>query len=480
MAAPEIAFACLNAGNYCDRGVEYVNTLFDMVARNMPPGQPFRFVCLTDDKYPAGLDLRIETMELPEDLERWYGKLYLFKRGLFPDGTRLVYLDLDTVIVGGLDQLVGYRGQFATLTDFYFPDRVGPAVMAWEAGDYVSSIWDEWVAQGKPRDGMGDLWWLNNLDQGRFAKRAERLQELFPGQFVSYKVHCNGLPPKGAKVVCFHGHPRPHEVEDEWMAVCWKVGGLSPADQHVSPNTAAVKVAENIAAACALDHPWLALRQRHGEDCAIVGGGPSLKFMLGELRANAEKGMKVFAVNGAHDYLVSQGIAPDAHVIIDARPENARFITQQAKAYYLASQCAPEVFAKAKGAVTVVHMNTAGVLDSIPQSLKPINLISSGSTVGLAAMAIAYCEGFRAMHLYGMDSSYEDDHHAYTQPENDEDKVIEAVVGGRKFKCAPWMVRQAQDFQTLSAELANDGCEIHVRSFGMLGHVAWLWARQAA
>lgn len=132
------------------------------------------------------------------------------------------------------------------------------------------------------------------------------------------------------------------------------------------------------------------------------------------------------------------------------------------------------------GKVTVVHMNTEGVLDSIPQSLKPINLISSGSTVSLAAIALAYVKGFRKLFLYGMDSSYENERHVYPQALNDNDKVIEAVVGGRTFKCAPWMVAQVQHFQTLARELANDDCELHVRCFGLLGHVANQMVKQAA
>ena len=472
----KVTFACLNAGNYCGRGAQYVNTLFDMVERNLPPGADFRFVCLTDDG--SGLHERIETIALPPNLTGWWGKLYLFKRGLFADGERVIFLDLDTVIVGKLDPLLGYGGQFATLTDFFFPERLGPAVMLWEAGDYASSIWEEWVAEGQPRTGHGDLWWINNLDQGRFAKRTDRLQALFPGMFCSYKRDCAPLPPKGAKVVCFHGTPRPHEAQDGWVEVCWKVGGLNPADQEVVANTAREKVAQNIAAACALPLPWLAQSGPREGEVAVVGGGPSLAEFLPEIRAKQAAGMLVYAVNGAFNYLAEHGIEPDAHVIIDARPENARFITRAAKAYYLASQCAPAVFAAARGPVTVVHMNTAGVLDAIPPSVQPINLISSGTTVALAALATAYCHGYRTLYAYGMDSSYEDTRHAYPQALNDADRVVEATAGGRTFKCAPWMVAQAQDFQKLAAELVDEGCEIHVRCRGMLGHIAWVWMNQ--
>lgn len=476
----KITFACVQAQNYYGRGAQYVNTLYDMVTRNLPGGVTFRFVCLTDDA--SGLHEHIETLPLPADLEGWYGKLYLFKRGLFPDGERVIFLDLDTIILGKLDDIIRYKGEFATLTDFYFPHRVGPAVMLWRAGGAASIIWDAWETQGRPRNRMGDLWWINQLERGEFAKRADRLDVLFPGAFVSFKRDCAPYPPKGAQVVCFHGVPRPHEAAetDDWVAMAWRVGGSIPANLEVVANTGYEETARNIVAACKLPIPWLDLaKSPSAYAAAIVGGGPSLAGKLDELRERQAEGALVFATNGAHDYLLANGITPDSHVIIDARAENARFISTPARAYFIASQCHPDIFAKAAGAATtLVHMNTRGVLASIPPTIKPINLISSGSTVGLAAIAISYCLGHRKIYVYGMDSSYETTRHAYAQALNDQDRTIDAVAGGRTFKCAPWMVSQVEHFQKLAAELAQADCEIHVRCGGLLGHVAWLWTHQ--
>lgn len=469
-----ITFAFLKAG--AAFGPDYVNKLYDMLVRSLPDGA-YKFVCLTDD--PSGLDPGIHMLPLPADLERWWGKLYLFKRGLFEDGERIVFVDLDTVIVGSLREIVSYRGRFAMLTDFFFPERPASGVMMWEAGAYTAGIWDAWDAAGRPRDPGGDQWWIGTQPQGRDA---DRLQTLYPGSFVSYKAHCAPYPPKGARVVCFHGRPRPHEVPDDWVRQAWKIGGLVPADFEFMINTEREVVASNIRRACARPLPWLEIRRPRTGAAAIVGGGPSLQRMLEELRAKAAAGTEVFAVNGAFGYLVERGIVPDWHLIIDARPENAKFIVSAPKrGFLLASQCAPETFDRAAeiASVTVVHMNTDGVQDSIPtDTIKPVNLISSGNTVGLAALALSYCMGFREQFLYGMDSSYEDAHHVYPQALNDTDAVVEATVGARKFKCAPWMIEQVQNFQKLAMELAADGCEIHVRSFGLLGYVAWQMQQQ--
>lgn len=475
----KVTIVCVQARNYCGMGAEYVNRLYDMVTRNLPRGILARFVCLTDD--PAGLDAGVEAMALPSDLEGWYGKLYLFKPGLFADGERVIFFDLDTVILGRLDGLVQYDGDFAVLRDFYEPSQVGPAVMSWRAGK-ASRIWTEWEAADKPRLSMGDLEWINGLEFGEFARRADKLQDILPGDFASYKRDCkNGLP-EHVKVVCFHGRPRPHEVRDEWVLHAWKVGGLQPADLEFVINVHRSKVAQNIAHSCGLNLPWLECGAPRSGAALVVGGAPSVKTMLPEIRTMVKAGAVVFAVNGVADLLTKQGIAVDYQVIIDARPENAGFVCPEAKHYLLASQCDPTLFERVDlTRATLVHMHTAEIEKQIPEGIKPVTLISSGTTVGLAALALSYALGWRVQYLYGMDSSYEGDaHHAYQQPGNDADPVIEAIVGGRKFKTTPWMVEQVNNFQKLAAELANDGCEIHVRSFGMLGQVAWLMTQQQA
>ena len=64
----------------------------------------------------------------------------MFKQGLFENGSRCLFMDLDTVIVGSLAEIVKYEGKFATLRDFYFPQQYGPAVIAWEAGEYAGKL----------------------------------------------------------------------------------------------------------------------------------------------------------------------------------------------------------------------------------------------------------------------------------------------------------------------------------------------------
>lgn len=454
-------FVCVQAGNYLGRGAEYVNTLFDMVRRNLPECNA-RFFCLTDN--PEGLDSYINPIALPDDLEGWYGKLYLFKRGLFAEGSRMCFLDLDTLIVGNCRALIDYRGDFATLRDFYQPERLGPAVMLWRAGG--SSIWDEWVSQGKPRHEQGDLWWINQI-----RIQADILQYLYPATFVSFKRDCNPHPPRGARVICFHGVPRPHEVQG-WVANVWKKDGLTGSDVELECNTEISVIAQNIRFACARDIPWLKEQPIRQEDALLVAGGPSLAEDIDDIRKRVKQGAVVFAMNGTADYLADRGITPDYQLVIDARESNVFFVHRRsAKMRLLASQCHPLLFDY--GPVTGFHIALNDWDRFIPDD-REASALGGGHTVGMYAMSAAYVLGFRSMHLFGYDSSYsESSHHAYAQTSNDADEVIEAHVCGRTFKTTAWMTVQVNEFQALANQLRQMGCEITTHGYGLLPWVAW-------
>lgn len=468
-----LTFVCLNAGNYCGRGAEYVNKLADGVRRNMPPGIRWRFVCITDNT--EGLDANIEAMPLPSNIKGWWGKLYMFKRGLFEDGTRMVFFDLDTLIVGSLARIVEYKGDMAILRDFYMPSRGAPGVILWKAGVH-SRIWDEWEAQGRPENPMGDLWWIENLDQGRFTKGIDRLQDMYPDMFVSFKVS-GGFLPKKCAVVCFHGLPRPHQVVTGWVPEVWKIGGFNKGDIEVHCNTGDSEVIRNIASSCKRKIKWLDSSPDHDKHVCIVGGSPSLKYVLKEIRAMQAFGHQIWALNNVHDYLIDNGIKPDAMVVADAREGNKIFVTspKHGITYYIASQCHASVFDRLYGMdVVLYHVASAGAQETIERESDKgsFTLVGGGTTVGMIAVQLARFVGYKSFHLYGMDSCYlEGQGHAYEQKMNDSDEVLDIMCEGRSFKCAPWMLAQANDFQELCAIFINDGCTLTISGDGLL---SWL------
>mmetsp|Transcript_53773 Transcript_53773/g.114791 ORF Transcript_53773/g.114791 Transcript_53773/m.114791 type:complete len:497 (+) Transcript_53773:190-1680(+) len=137
-----IAVVCVKWGKRYD--ADYVNRLKAGVLRGMPV-PPDRFVCYTDDA--RGLDTDIEVRGLPDNLKGWWGKVFLFSEEAGLDGYRVIYFDLDQVIVGDLTPIVAYDGPFAILkTDGIACELAkggyNSSVMSWEASPSFRPIWE--------------------------------------------------------------------------------------------------------------------------------------------------------------------------------------------------------------------------------------------------------------------------------------------------------------------------------------------------
>lgn len=455
---------CIRAGEAFSP--DYVLILKDMITRNVDDGFRARFVCFTDR--PQDMPAHIETAPLPAELPGWWSKLALFREGLFPAGDRVLFFDLDTVITGPIDELVAYQGEFGILQDFYRPLGLQSSIMAWEAGKH-SDIWETFARAGCPMDDPGgDQAWIEKC----YSKGRERLQVAFPGMFVSYK-QTRGIP-SDASVVVFHGHPRPHEVTEGWVPRTWKVGGLSSSALKAVCNTELEERFGNVRSACARDLPWFdPVNEEHDRHVAIIGGGPSVVDYLDEIRWRKSIGQEIWVLNNAHRALGD--IAPDKQIVLDARPETAAFLIDDAGEFLVASQCHPSVFdALAFDAVTLWHVNTPGMEDLLEDEKARVTcLIGGGTTVGMNAIALACLRGYRKIHLYGFDSSFRDDaHHAYPQALNDADPKNDVLYGDKSYVCAPWMVGQAQEFMEMAPRYEADGCIITVHGTGLLPDIA--------
>ena len=460
-----LTFVCLKARPLYSS--QYVNILKDMVFRNTAEGTFSRFVCVTDD--PEGLDEDIEVIKLPPGLIGWWGKLYLFKKDLFAKGERIVYMDLDTVITGRLDGILAYEGKFAVLRDFYHHSKMASGIMLWEAGTQ-DHIWDAWCLAGMPEDDKGDGWWIGQY-------QADFIQDLFQGKIVSYKKDCLVAPPVHAAIICFHGLPRPHQVEG-WVKDFWKKDGYSSSDYDVVCNVELEKVTSNIRYSSNLDLPWLELKPEVNRKVLLCGGGPSIKDDIEEIRQEAAKGSYIVGLNNSAQYLKSKGISVDCMMMIDSRESNLKFIeSDPAREYFIASQVSGKIFDKLpQEKITLFHIDIPNIGEYVPGN-RPIQAVGGGSTVGLMAMCIAYTQGYRDIHLYGFDSSYkEDEGHAYAQVQQEE--AVEAVVMGRKFKTTPWMVTQTNQFQLIANQLRALNCDITVHGSGLLPYVAWCASHQ--
>ncbi len=162
-------------------------------------------VCLSDASIPD-----VPVIPLEYGWRGWWSKLELFRPDISGD---LFYLDLDTIVIGDIDPLISSAGGKTTmLSDFYWPKKAASGLM-YIATEDKARIWSAWaenpalhMAQNPGRGTIGDQGFLGKvLDP-------QRWQDICPGAVVSYKVHCHNGRPPGARVVCFHGRPRPWEL----------------------------------------------------------------------------------------------------------------------------------------------------------------------------------------------------------------------------------------------------------------------------
>lgn len=194
-----ITVACVEVGNYQGCGHRYVKTLRNSVARNLGP---HRFVCLSDREHPG-----IETIPVPS--EGWWSKRFLFAPNLFQG--RVLFTDLDNLIVGPLEELVAKPG-LPYLTDWGWSRHVYcSTVMVWDAGDH-EEIYSAFTPDVIPRV-HGDQDWITECSQWDRMK---------PGLVRSYRYECKQGPRRGTAIVAMHGKDKPHLFKSGWVLDFWR------------------------------------------------------------------------------------------------------------------------------------------------------------------------------------------------------------------------------------------------------------------
>lgn len=180
---------------------EYVDALWDGVRSNLLLSHDF--VCLSDVSVPC------DRVPLRHEWSGWWSKIELFRPDLFRGP--VLYLDLDVVVTGSLDCLVQRSGGLVMCRDFIFPKRHNSSVMAWSGN--MSRVYETFCED--PDRVMGELrrWSAGRIGDQAFIEDCVPDAGFFQdGLVVSYKRDARAGVPSGARVVSFHGRPKPHEA----------------------------------------------------------------------------------------------------------------------------------------------------------------------------------------------------------------------------------------------------------------------------
>lgn len=213
---------CLKLGDKFS--AEYVNKLYSMVSRHMQDVE-HTFWCITDDS--TGIDGAVRISNSFSGLEGWWGKLQVFEKGLLPEDEYILFLDLDSIIVGELFELVEYGKErleserMVIMEDFNRPFGYGSAVFMIKADGGLHYVYERFL------ENKVSIMREHHGDQEYFEVVVPDAAIWPRAWMLSYKVDSellkNIVVPKSAKIICFHGPPKNHEVlNDPLVAALWR------------------------------------------------------------------------------------------------------------------------------------------------------------------------------------------------------------------------------------------------------------------
>jgi hypothetical protein len=207
---------CMNTGGHAPDSE--VRLLERQVAVHLK--EPHIFQCISEHHIDG-----IYNVQPINDLPGWWGKINLFNMRL--SHSRNLWLDLDTVITGSLDEIVRpLSGSQLRCGLNWAASDLGScqsSMMYWEgnSAEVISESFDHsdahWppmeTAWSKGHPQCGDQEWISYLrDTGQL-----KVEYFTAPELRSYKYHCLGGLPPDTRVVAFHGRPKPAEVSDGWV-----------------------------------------------------------------------------------------------------------------------------------------------------------------------------------------------------------------------------------------------------------------------
>jgi hypothetical protein len=217
-------------------GIEYVERLRNMVTRHLTV--PFEFVCLTDDSTPIK-GVRLIVQKNAGYHRAWWHKIHMFDPSL-PLQERILYLDLDVVIINNIDKLFSNNGNFYGILDFnrkFNKDykSLNSSVLLWNY-QTQNIIWDNFVSNSSDALKLhGDQDWIWKLKKEeikfwpvdwiqsyKWEIRSKSDLELRNGKRVFKQKKDIETISSNCSILVFHGDPKPQDVQDKIVIDNWR------------------------------------------------------------------------------------------------------------------------------------------------------------------------------------------------------------------------------------------------------------------
>lgn len=158
-----LTVACVWVRGHVPFTADYVTRLASMAKKRLPR---HRFVCLTDQPFRVDVEA-ISIPTPPRDVFAWWSKLELFNPKNRLTG-RIVYLDLDTLLVNDMTPIVEYpadfalcphEGNFQPKTKHKVVHRYNSSVMVWDEHESLNRLYNDWTPKVAKRL-WGDQDWI--------------------------------------------------------------------------------------------------------------------------------------------------------------------------------------------------------------------------------------------------------------------------------------------------------------------------------
>ena len=208
-------------------GPDYVNVLYRATRANI--SGPFRFVCLTDNS--EGFLPEVEAFPIPDMglkafdwIKGGWPKISVFQRDLYGLSGRCLFVDLDTIVCGSLDEMFDMPADFVGIDTGPTWGKaskdggpvLGTGIFVFNLGQYPEIV-DEFVAD--PQVVVSKY----RIEQIYVQDRIDKIA-FWPAEWVrSFKYHQRRpalvglvIPPKAPtaanRVIAFRGEPRPIDL----------------------------------------------------------------------------------------------------------------------------------------------------------------------------------------------------------------------------------------------------------------------------
>lgn len=263
---------------------------------------------------------------------------------------------------------------------------------------------------------------------------------------------------------------------------------LAPVKMNAKANIGAHETIKHMRSAFRRNLPHFYRIDAHAGEAVLVGTGPSVAEHIEDIRRLHQEGAMIFAIKGAHDYLLDHGIVPDIAVAVDGQQKIANLYQNPREdiTYLIASQCHPDVYdALEKQKVVIWNCFTKKAMEYWQKWLAKkrredkIFFVNGGSTSGLRAVTLAWLMGFRRINLVGYDSCLKitgDDPQDQANQllkitgEKNPKELMVVVVDDRNFFCDPAMSCQGNEF--LPQIKGTDDLQVKVWGDGFIPYVS--------